>query len=83
MSTPLVIPSKVPMMMIHNAHAQPNTVDPESIVPLPDKLDMEIPSTPLTRPTRIADAIFTRDVERVGGRSLDPSGHCRELVLNA
>jgi dienelactone hydrolase len=30
-------------MVIHNAQAQPLTVDPESIVPLPDTFDMEAP----------------------------------------
>ena len=32
------------MSWMHNAHAQPLTVDPESIVPLPDKFDMETPA---------------------------------------
>jgi len=30
-------------ILMRNAHAQPLTVDPESIVPLPDTFDMEIP----------------------------------------
>jgi dienelactone hydrolase len=33
------------MSWMHNAHAQPLTVDPESIVPLPNKFDMETPAT--------------------------------------
>jgi dienelactone hydrolase len=32
------------LMMMHNAQAQPLTVDPESIVPLPDKFDIEMPA---------------------------------------
>ena len=32
------------MSWMHNAQAQPLTVDPESIVPLPDKFDMEMPA---------------------------------------
>jgi hypothetical protein len=31
-------------ILIHNAHAQVLTVGPESIVPLLDKFDMEIPA---------------------------------------
>jgi dienelactone hydrolase len=31
------------VILMHNALAQPLTVDPESIVPLPDKFDMETP----------------------------------------
>lgn len=33
----------VSMSWMHNAQAQSTTVDPESIVPLPDKFDMEMP----------------------------------------
>jgi len=32
------------LMLTHNAQAQPLTVDPESIVPLPEKFDMETPA---------------------------------------
>jgi hypothetical protein len=32
------------LMLMHSAQAQPLTVDPESIVPLPDKFDMETPA---------------------------------------
>jgi hypothetical protein len=32
------------LMSMHNALAQPLTVDPESIVPLPDKFEMETPA---------------------------------------
>lgn len=32
------------LMLMQNAPAQPLTVDPESIVPLPDRLDMETPA---------------------------------------
>jgi hypothetical protein len=32
------------LMLMQDAHAQPLTVDPESIVPLPDKFDMEMPA---------------------------------------
>src|SRR6187397_470369 len=32
------------MSWIHNAEAQSATVDPESIVPLPDKFEMETPA---------------------------------------
>jgi dienelactone hydrolase len=39
-----VILSMVLLMLTGNALAQPLTVDPETIVPLPDKLDMERPS---------------------------------------
>jgi hypothetical protein len=31
------------MSWMHDAQAQPLTVDPESVVPLPDKFDMEAP----------------------------------------
>jgi hypothetical protein len=33
--------SMVFLMLMHGAQAQPRTVDPESVVPLPDKFDME------------------------------------------
>jgi dienelactone hydrolase len=36
--------STVFLMLMHSAQAQPLTVDPESIVPLPDKFDMEAPT---------------------------------------
>lgn len=36
--------SMVLLMSIHNTQAQPLTVDPETIVPLPDKFDMEMPA---------------------------------------
>jgi hypothetical protein len=32
------------LMLMLNAQAQPLTVDPESIVPLPEKFDMEPPA---------------------------------------
>jgi dienelactone hydrolase len=32
------------LISMHNAQAQPLTVDPESVVPLPDKFDMETPA---------------------------------------
>jgi hypothetical protein len=32
------------LILMHNAHAQQLTVDPESIIPLSDKFDMEIPA---------------------------------------
>lgn len=37
--------SIVSLMSMPNAQSQPLTVDPESIVPLPDKFDMETPAT--------------------------------------
>src|SRR5258707_673985 len=37
--------STVLLMLMHNAQAQPLTVDPESIVPLPDKFDMVAPAS--------------------------------------
>jgi dienelactone hydrolase len=40
----LMIFAAVFMSWTHNAQAQPLTVDPESIVPLPDKFDMETPA---------------------------------------
>lgn len=40
----LAILSMAFLMMTHNAHAQPLTVDPESIVPLPDKFAMKPPA---------------------------------------
>jgi hypothetical protein len=43
MRIPLAILSVV-LLLMHAAHAPPLTVDPESIVPLPDKLDMEAPA---------------------------------------
>jgi len=32
------------LILMHNAQAEPLTVDPESIVPLPDKFDIEMPA---------------------------------------
>src|SRR6185369_11114500 len=32
------------LILTQNAQAQPLTVDPESLVPLPDKFDMEMPA---------------------------------------
>jgi dienelactone hydrolase len=40
----LIVMAAVLMSWTNNAHAQPLTVDPESIVPLPDKFDMETPA---------------------------------------
>src|ERR1700730_9902985 len=40
----LMVIAAVFMTWMHNAQAQSLTVDPESIVPLPDKLDMEMPA---------------------------------------
>jgi dienelactone hydrolase len=40
----LAIFSMVFLMLMHSAQAQPLTVDPETIVPLPDKFDMETPT---------------------------------------
>jgi len=37
------------MTWMHNAQAQSLTVDPESVVPLPDKFDIEMPA-PMCRP---------------------------------
>src|SRR5882757_3669201 len=36
--------SMVLLMLMHSAQAQPLTVDPETIVPLPNKFDMEMPA---------------------------------------
>ena len=44
MRIPFVLFSVVFLLLMHNAQAQPLTVDPESIVPLPDKFDMEAPA---------------------------------------
>jgi hypothetical protein len=44
MRKPLAILLMVLLMSTINAQAQPLTVDPESIVPLPDKFDIETPS---------------------------------------
>src|SRR5262245_4736320 len=44
MRRPLAISLMVFLMSMLNAHTQPLTVDPESIVPLPDKFDMEAPA---------------------------------------
>src|SRR5215211_162409 len=44
MRKPLVIFSLVLLMLTLSAQAQQLTVDPESIVPLPEKFDMETPS---------------------------------------
>jgi hypothetical protein len=41
----LAVLAMVFLMLVHKAQAQPLTVDPESIVPLPDKFDMETPAT--------------------------------------
>ncbi len=40
----LTVLSMVLLMSMHHAEAQPLTVDPESIVPLPDKFEMETPA---------------------------------------
>src|SRR6266700_568682 len=40
----LAVFSIVLLMLMHNAQAQPLTVDPESIVPLPDKFDIVTPT---------------------------------------
>jgi dienelactone hydrolase len=40
----LVVFSTVFLILLQNAQAETLTVDPESIVPLPDKLDMEMPA---------------------------------------
>src|SRR5262249_38326885 len=43
MHRPLAAFSMVFLVLTNNAQAQSLTVDPESIVPLPDKFDMEVP----------------------------------------
>src|SRR6266513_954359 len=40
----LAVFSIVLLMLMHVAQAEPLTVDPESIVPLPNKFDMEMPA---------------------------------------
>ena len=40
----LVIFATLLLILMHDAQAQPLTVDPESIVPLPDKFEMEAPA---------------------------------------
>jgi dienelactone hydrolase len=40
----LIVFSTVFFMLMHSAQAQPLTVDPESIVPLPDKFEMAMPA---------------------------------------
>ena len=40
----LVIFSTLLLILMHDAQAQPLTVDPESIVPLPDKFEMQAPA---------------------------------------
>jgi dienelactone hydrolase len=40
----LAVLAMVFLILMHKAQAQPLTVDPESIVPLPDKFDMETPA---------------------------------------
>jgi hypothetical protein len=40
----LMVIVAVLMSWMHSAQAQPLTVDPETIVPLPDKFDMETPA---------------------------------------
>jgi hypothetical protein len=44
MCRPLAVFSMVFLMLMQNAQARPLTVDPESIVPLPDKFDIEMPA---------------------------------------
>jgi len=72
---------------MHNAQAQPLTVDPESIVPLPDKFDMETPAPDV--PPEIArfqgawigtwhDDRHTLVVERV-----KPDGHADVVFAQA
>ena len=40
----LAVFSALSLILTHNAQAQPATVDPESIAPLPIKFDMEMPA---------------------------------------
>ena len=40
----LIVISTLFSIFMQNAQAQPLTVDPESIVPLPDKFDIEMPA---------------------------------------
>jgi hypothetical protein len=40
----LIVFSTLFLILMHNAQAQPLTVDPESIVPLPNKFNMEMPA---------------------------------------
>jgi hypothetical protein len=49
----LTIFAAVFMSWMHNAQAQPLTVDPETIVPLPDKFDIETPAL-MCRPRLLA-----------------------------
>ena len=44
MRKPLFVLSTVLLILMHSTQAQPITVDPESLVPLPDKFDMETPA---------------------------------------
>lgn len=44
MRRPLAVILTVFLMLMHNAQAQPLTVDPEAMVPLPDKFEMETPA---------------------------------------
>jgi hypothetical protein len=44
MRNSMTVIAVVLMNWMYNAHAQPLTVDPESIVPLPDTFDMESPA---------------------------------------
>jgi dienelactone hydrolase len=76
------------MSLMHNAEAQPLTVDPESMVPLPDKFDMETPAPDV--PSEIArfqgawvgtlaeDIRHILVVERV-----KPDGHADVLFAHA
>jgi dienelactone hydrolase len=45
MRRPLAVLSMVFLMVLHSVRAQPLTVDPESVVPLPGKFDMETPAS--------------------------------------
>jgi hypothetical protein len=40
----LAVPAALFLILMHSAQAQPVTIDPESIVPLPNKLGMEMPA---------------------------------------
>ena len=44
MRVPLAILSMVVLMLMPSGHARPLTVDPETIVPLPDNFDLESPA---------------------------------------
>jgi hypothetical protein len=83
----LTILSVVLFMIMHDAQAQPLTIDPESIVPLPDKFDMEMPATDV--PPEIARfhgawiGTWHDDRHILVAERVKPDGHAKVVFAQA